>query len=146
MGSSPEIYRLDLEQGTFMASIPAHCSELNKVVLAPVHQMLTVANIKGEIECYDSRTRDCLQCVKIFDCEARDLRFSADGMHLAIGSENGQVKVFDIRNNRPFLELDHVYETPITSLKFTGEFLLSSDRRTVKVSNVKVKEIRSNDV
>ena len=31
MGSSPEIFRLDLEQGTFMASIPAHCAELNKV-------------------------------------------------------------------------------------------------------------------
>ena len=86
MGSSNEIYRLDLEQGTFMAPIPAHCSELNKVVLAPVHQMLTVGNINGEIECYDSRTRECLQCVKIFDAETRDLRFSADGMQLAVGS------------------------------------------------------------
>ena len=76
--------------------------------------------------------------MKIFDSEARDLRFSADGMQLAIGSDNGQVKVFDIRNNRPFLELDHVYETPITSLKFTGEYLLTSDHRTIKVSNVKV--------
>lgn len=121
-----------------MASIPAHCAELNKVVLAPVHQMLTVANINGEIECYDSRSRDCLQCVKIFDSEARDLRFSDDGMQLAVGSDNGQVKVFDIRSSRPFLELEHVYETPITSIKFSGEHLLTSDRRTVKIVNVKV--------
>ena len=123
-----------------MASIPAHCAELNKVVLAPVHQMLTVANINGEIECYDSRSRDCLQCVKIFDSEARDLRFSDDGMQLAVGSDNGQVKVFDIRSSRPFLELEHVYETPITSIKFSGEHLLTSDRRTVKIVNVKVSD------
>ena len=37
-----------------MAPIQAHCSELNKIVLAPVHQMLVVGNINGEIECYDS--------------------------------------------------------------------------------------------
>ena len=138
VGSSPEIYRLDLEQGTFMAPINAHCSELNKVVLAPVHQMLTVGNIKGEIECYDSRNRECLQCVKIFDSEVRDLRFSADGMQLAVGSDKGEVKVFDIRNNRPFLELEHVYETPITSMKFSGHHLLTADRRTVKISDLKV--------
>ena len=138
VGSSNEIYRLDLEQGTFMAPIQAHCSELNKIVLAPVHQMLAVANINGEVECYDSRSRDCLQCVKIFDCEARDLRFSADGMQLAVGSNNGVVKVFDIRSNRPFVELEHVYETPITSIKFSGERLLTADRRTVKISNVMV--------
>ena len=135
MGSSNEIYRLDLEQGTFMAPIQAHCSELNKVVIAPVHQMLTVGNINGEIECYDSRTRDCLQCVKIFDTETRDLRFSDDGMQLAVGSANGVVKLFDIRNNKPFLELEHV-----TSMKFSGEHLLTSDQKTVKISNLKVSE------
>ena len=124
MGSSNEIYRLDLEQ----------------VVIAPVHQMLTVGNINGEIECYDSRTRDCLQCVKIFDTETRDLRFSDDGMQLAVGSANGVVKLFDIRNNKPFLELEHVYETPITSMKFSGEHLLTSDQKTVKISNLKVSE------
>lgn len=121
-----------------MAPILAHCSELNKVVLAPVHQMLTVGNIKGEIECYDSRSRDCLQCVKIFDTETRDLRFSGDGMQLAVGSANGAVRVFDIRSSVPFLQYDHVYETPITSLKFSGSQLLSSDRHTVKITDTRV--------
>lgn len=140
-GSSNEIYRLDLEQGTFMAPIQAHCSELNKIVLAPVHQMLTVGNINGEIECYDSRSRDCLQCVKIFDDETRDLRFSNDGMSLAIGSESGVVKIFDIRNNKPYLELEHSYETPITSIKYNGDFLLTSDHKTIKITNIKVSQV-----
>ena len=121
-----------------MAPIQAHCSELNKIVLAPVHQMLVVGNINGEIECYDSRSRDCLQCVKIYDTEVCDLRFSNDGMNLAVGSNNGEVKVFDIRNNKPFLELVHAYETPITSTKFNNEYLLTSDRKTVKITNLKV--------
>jgi ribosome biogenesis protein ENP2 len=129
---------MDLEQGTFMAPIQAHCNELNKVVLAPVHQMLAVGNINGEIECYDSRSRDCLQCVKIFDNETTDLRFTNDGLHLAIGSSKGEVKIFDIRNNKPFMEFDHVYETPITSLKFTHDYILSSDRKTVKITNTRV--------
>lgn len=103
-----------------------------------MHQMLVVGNINGEIECYDSRSRDCLQCVKIFDDETRDLRFSNDGMNLAVGSESGVVKVFDIRNNKPFLELEHAYETPITSTKFNGDYILTSDRKTVKITHVKV--------
>ena len=138
VGSSPEIYRLDLEQGTFMAPIPAHCQELSKVVLAPVHQMLAVGNLNGEVECYDSRSRDCLQCVKIFDSETRDIRFSDDGMQMAVGSDDGVVKLFDIRSNRPFFELEHSYETPITSIKFSGDYLLTSDRKTLRITNLKV--------
>ena len=137
-GSSNEIYRLDLEQGTFMAPIEAHCKELNKIVLAPVHQMLVVGNIQGEIECYDSRSRNCLQCVKIFDNETCDLRFSNDGMNLAVGSQTGEVKIFDIRTNKPFFTFEHAYETPITSMKYNGDFLLTSDRKTVKINNIKV--------
>lgn len=139
MGSSPEIYRLDLEQGTFMSPIPAHCPELTKVVLAPVHQMLAVGNIRGEVECYDSRSRDCLQCVKIFDSETRDVRFRDDGMQMAVGSETGVVKLFDVRSSRPLLQFEHAYETPITSLKFSGDYLLSSDRKTLRITNLQVR-------
>lgn len=138
VGSSPEIYRLDLEQGTFMSPIPAHCAELTQIVLSPVHQMLAVGNIQGEVECYDSRSRDYLQCVKIFDSETRAIRFRDDGMQMAVGSETGVVKLFDIRSSRPLLEFEHAYETPITSLKFAGDHLLSSDRKTLRITDLHV--------
>ena len=138
VGSSPEIYRLDLEQGTFMSPIPAHCAELTKIALSPVHQMLAVGNIQGEVECYDSRSRDCLQCVKIFDAETRAIRFRDDGMQMAVGSETGVVKLFDIRSSRPLLQFEHAYETPVTSLKFSGDYLLSSDRKTLRITDLHV--------
>ena len=138
VGSSPEIYRLDLEQGTFMSPIPAHCAELTKIALSPVHQMLAVGNIQGEVECYDSRSRDCLQCVKIFDAETRAIRFRDDGMQMAVGSETGVVKLFDIRSSRPLLQFEHAYETPVTSLKFSGDHLLSSDRKTLRITDLHV--------
>ena len=121
-----------------MSPIPAHCSELTKVVLAPVHQMLAVGNIQGEVECYDSRSRDCLQCVKIFDSETRDIRFRDDGLQMAVGSAAGVVKLFDLRSSRPLLQVEHAYETPITSIKFSGDFLLTSDRKTLRVTDLQV--------
>jgi WD40 repeat protein len=46
------------------------------------------------------------------------LRFSDDGMNLAVGTSTGHVAVYDVRASAPLLVRDHRNGAPIHSLKY----------------------------
>ena len=46
------------------------------------------------------------------------LRFDAGGLHVATGTSDGKVALFDLRMRRAMLVKDHMYGAPIRDIKF----------------------------
>ena len=46
------------------------------------------------------------------------LRFDEGGLHVAAGTADGKVALFELRSSRPVVVKDHMYGTAITSIAF----------------------------
>lgn len=57
VGSAPEVYRLSLEEGRFMAPLPARSPGINACGVSPAHGLLACAGETGLLECFDTRAR-----------------------------------------------------------------------------------------
>lgn len=55
---SSDIYRLNLERGQFLNPFVSEGSELNKIAMNPVHDLIIVGTKEGRIEAWDPRARD----------------------------------------------------------------------------------------
>ena len=54
-GSSSEIYRINLDQGRFLAPFKTASPGANKLAVNPMHQLVAVAGEDGFLECWDPR-------------------------------------------------------------------------------------------
>eukprot|EP00123_Amoebidium_parasiticum_P006757 comp17635_c0_seq1/m.17381 comp17635_c0_seq1/g.17381 ORF comp17635_c0_seq1/g.17381 comp17635_c0_seq1/m.17381 type:complete len:668 (-) comp17635_c0_seq1:63-2066(-) len=139
--SGNEIYRLNLDQGQFMASLQGGSREYNVVKINPVHQFVVVGSIDGRVEAWDPRSRERIGVLDIPVAinegvleEITALRFHHDGLSLGVGTSGGQVLLYDVRANRPMLTKDHQYGYPIKDLKFhTSGRVISTDTKVVKI-------------
>jgi hypothetical protein len=82
VGSSPDIYRVSLEEGRFLTPLASASPALNACGLASAHGMFAAAGEDGVLECFDLRQRRSLG---VLDAAAeagsvrRTDRCSADG-------------------------------------------------------------------
>uniref|UniRef100_A0A1D2A8K0 Uncharacterized protein n=1 Tax=Auxenochlorella protothecoides TaxID=3075 RepID=A0A1D2A8K0_AUXPR len=144
-GSAPEIWRLSLEEGRFMAPMPAASPGVNALGLSPAHGLLAAAGEEGLLECYDPRVRASVGSLEAARAAGADgqgltaLRFDDSGMHVAVGTSGGLVAVFDLRSQRPMVVKDHQYESPILDIKWpttaagrSRALVASADRHIIK--------------
>mmetsp|Transcript_66703 Transcript_66703/g.157069 ORF Transcript_66703/g.157069 Transcript_66703/m.157069 type:complete len:528 (-) Transcript_66703:110-1693(-) len=146
-GSSQEVYRLDLEAGTFVPPLEMQkLSEVNEVV---VHPRLPVVSCCGDgalVESWDLRDGSSpLQSLTVHgstEASAQVTRcaYSSSGMFFAAGTSEGLVRVYDLRSSRPLAERDHMNDYAITSLCFhscgseSSDLLIASaDKKSIKV-------------
>lgn len=69
VGTSPEVYRLNLERGQFLQPFTTQASIINKCDINPVHHLLVCGTQEGRIEAWDPRVRErvgSLDCA--FNC------------------------------------------------------------------------------
>ncbi len=57
MGVGSDIYRLNVEQGQFLAPLPSALPGINVCDQNPVHSLLCFGGENGMIECWDPRTK-----------------------------------------------------------------------------------------
>lgn len=146
VGDSPEIYRLNLEQGRFFKPFETSLTELNTCVISEDHYLTVAGGNNGIVECWDPRSQsrvgmlDCGSAVDgIVDNSKDSLKVTSlkfDGpLNLAVGTSLGHVLLYDLRNNKPYLTKDHRYDLPIHSIFFNKEndMVISSDERAVKL-------------
>lgn len=62
------------------------------------------------------------------------LNFSG-GLTYGVGLSTGQILLYDIRANKPFLMKDHMYGWPVRNIEFLGDNVLSMDMSIVKIWN-----------
>jgi len=58
-GSTSEIYRLNLDQGRFLAPLVSSCPGINVCGYDPVHSLLAFGGEDGVVECWDPRSKTC---------------------------------------------------------------------------------------
>jgi len=141
VGSSNEVWRLNLEQGRYLAPLESQCDELNVCGISPTHGLFAAGSANGELECFDLRQRtSCglIQCTESDEGGVTSLRFDSNGMNIAVGSEGGIIRLYDLRSSRPVREKDQMNGFPIIDLKYHNSVdgvrrIVSTDKKIVKI-------------
>ncbi|OTF70299.1 nucleolar protein 10-like protein [Euroglyphus maynei] len=150
VGNSSEIYRLNLSVGTFLKPFETNCSAMNVIAINPEHNLIVVGSQDGFVEAWDPRVREK---VGTLDCALESLRNDPakvseipsitsikyrDGLTMGVGTSNGQILLYDIRANKPFLNKDHMYGLPIKTIEFLDgplNLVATLDAKIIKLWN-----------
>ncbi|EAL61212.1 NUC153 domain-containing protein [Dictyostelium discoideum AX4] len=150
--SDTEVYRLNLEEGRFLAPLTTHLNGgINVIAQNPVHQLMMLGGENGFIECWDPRVRTMVSTINAAaalpdynsadeDSEPISItagKFGPDGLLLGLGTSNGGVLMYDIRSASPSMIKMHQYQLPINSINFhiSGDGtqrIMSSDAKIFK--------------
>ncbi|GAU42504.1 hypothetical protein TSUD_101180 [Trifolium subterraneum] len=143
--SSPELYRINLEQGRFLSSFNTQSPALNVVCRSKLHGLVACGGEDGAVECFDTRVRSSVGRIDAVgpsgdgDQEVTSLEFNGDGLSMAVGSSAGKVLIYDLRSSRPVRIEDHMYGSPILDIKwhhtlnFERPMLITSDNHVVRI-------------
>lgn len=63
------------------------------------------------------------------------LKFANDGISIALGMASGHALLYDLRMNRPLIEKDHQFDTPITDIHFhdSSRTIISSCKKIIRI-------------
>eukprot|EP00958_Prasinococcus_capsulatus_P002991 scaffold266_cov391-Prasinococcus_capsulatus_cf.AAC.43 len=120
--SAPEIYRLNLDQGRFLQSLPSASPGVNCSKISPFHGLFVAGGEDGALECFDLRARRAVGRTRVGEAEVTALAFDElDHLQVAAGTSDGQIKLYDLRSSKPLLVKDHMYGYPILDLTFHSQ-------------------------
>jgi ribosome biogenesis protein ENP2 len=138
-----EVYRLNLEQGKFMnAIVTSSDAGCNCIDINPAHQLIGIGTEEGVVEFWDPRSRERIGALAPGSERITSLKFHQDGLNVAVGTHEGKVLLYDMREARPWMTKDHHYDLPIRSLNWVRntageERLLSADKKVLKIWDAK---------
>ncbi|CAI7990527.1 Nucleolar protein 10 [Geodia barretti] len=146
VGASSEVYRLNLDQGRYMAPLHTNARSCTVCEINPHHQLLTIGTEQGGVECWDPRSNTrCGQMAVSLDTmdsggdttlqpAVTALKYK-NSLTLAVGTASGQVLLYDLRTPTPFLEKDHHYSIPVHSIAFqrSQDLVLSADAKALRI-------------
>lgn len=125
VGTSSDIFRLNLERGQFLQPFVSEASCLNVCEINPEHHLLMVGTKEGTVEAWDPRDRRKCATVDVAMKFPNSKKFPSvsalkfkNGLQMAVGTANGQVLIYDIRSREPIYTKDHLNNLPIKRLGF----------------------------
>eukprot|EP00257_Ricinus_communis_P005506 XP_002519773.2 nucleolar protein 10 [Ricinus communis] len=144
--SSPDLYRINLEQGRFLSSFNTQSPALNIVCRSKLHGLVACGGEDGAVECFDTRMRTSVGRINAVgpagdvDQEVTALEFDEDkGFLMAVGSSTGKVLLYDLRSSHPIRVKDHMYGSPILDIKWhrtlnsERDKLITTDTHVVRI-------------
>ncbi|KAJ9153240.1 hypothetical protein P3X46_026704 [Hevea brasiliensis] len=144
--SSPDLYRINLEQGRFLSSLNTQSQALNIVSRSKLHGLVACGGEDGAVECFDMRMRSSVGRINAvapagdIDQEVTALEFDEDGgFFMAVGSSTGKVLLYDLRSSQPVRVKDHMYGSPILDIKWhrtlnsERDMLITTDNHIVRI-------------
>ncbi|KAF9591603.1 hypothetical protein IFM89_004832 [Coptis chinensis] len=144
--SSPDLYRINLEQGRFLNSLSTQSPAINKVSRSNLHGLVACGGEDGAVECFDMRMKssvgriDAVAPAGDIDQEVTALEFDEDGGFLmAVGGSAGKVLIYDLRSSHPIQVKDHMYGSPILDIKWHQTLnserpkMITTDKHTVRI-------------
>ena len=146
VGSTHEVYRLNLEQGRFLSPLESDATGINCAAISNTHGLLACGTENGTVECFDMRARERLGG-GLHVCRGggegsgegvTSLRFEPNGMQLACGDHEGVVRLYDLRSSRPLFEKDHMNGLKVVDCRWHvgpggHKRIISADTRVVRV-------------
>ncbi|PXF45618.1 Nucleolar protein 10 [Gracilariopsis chorda] len=156
-GDGADVWRLNLEQGRFLAPITTVSGETggnNVCGISPVNSLLAFGGETAILDVWDPRaigntqkpagTLDVSAALREHepyangDMQITSLRFDeSDGVTLAVGCSTGYTLLFDLRSPRAMLARDQGNGLPVHSIRLhdDAKHCLTADARSVKVWN-----------
>ncbi|KAI8559180.1 hypothetical protein RHMOL_Rhmol04G0153000 [Rhododendron molle] len=144
--SSPDVYRINLEQGRFLSSLNTQSPAINVVTRSKRHGLVACGGEDGAVECFDMRVRSSVGRINAvapagdFDQEVTAVEFDGEGGYLmAVGSSAGKVLIYDLRSSQPMRVKDHMYGSPISNIKWHQTLnserakLITTDNKIVRI-------------
>ncbi|ERN19337.1 nucleolar protein 10 [Amborella trichopoda] len=144
--SSPDLYRINLEQGCFLAPLSTRSSAINVVTRSNVHGLVACGCEDGALECLDLRAKSSIGRINAVapsgdtNEEITALQFDdTGGFHIAVGSSSGKVLIYDLRSSHPLRVKDHMYGSPIVDIKWHQTLnsmqpkMITADKHVVRV-------------
>ncbi|GMS95578.1 hypothetical protein PENTCL1PPCAC_17753 [Pristionchus entomophagus] len=148
VGSSNEIYRLNLEEGIFLQSLVTDANSINCCQFSPVHQLFLAGTSEGTVEAWDHRDRKRVSILDTLPSIKDDIESLAQvsalrwlsPLQMGVGTTSGHILMFDIRSSRPLIVKDQNNGLPIRRIELVqrendSELVMSMDDRAVKVWN-----------
>ncbi|EJW87691.1 hypothetical protein WUBG_01401, partial [Wuchereria bancrofti] len=147
VGNGSEIFRLNLEEGKFLAPLMTSSSSLTCCEFNRDHHLFICGTNDGRIEAWDHRDADrcgildCALCFQTNNRQFQVFRFSSTTWtfcctnYFYFCEPSLQVLLFDIRSNKPLLIKDHQTGLPVNKIDFVPEhnLVLSMDMRLLKI-------------
>lgn len=142
VGSSSEIYRLNLERGQFLQPFESQCSGFNTCDVNPEHHLLCVGSAEGTIEAWDRRDKRKCSTLDVAMKIKNNREFPAistikfkDGLQMGVGTASGHCLIYDIRSSEPLLIKDHLNRIPVKKIAFNRaqNVVCSMDSAMLKV-------------
>ncbi|UKK02544.2 hypothetical protein MACK_002637 [Theileria orientalis] len=121
--ASNELFRVNLEKGVFEEPLVSSCSELNCVAENPILPLISAGGQGSMMESWDLRTNESvskLKCTENEDESVTSCVYSANGLKVAVGTEYGSVKLYDIRNSKPLWEYASVSKAEINCIQWVN--------------------------
>ena len=146
-GSSEEIYRISLDEGKFLSSLQSDSKEVNAMNYNPYLNVVMTGGMEGIIETWDYRERKKINKVIANNgAEITKLQHDSSGFLFCAGSDNGLVRLYDLRYASHILEVQHHYKLPIKSIQFHegSKNIISADRKIIKFYNKNTGKIFTN--
>ncbi|KAL0866354.1 hypothetical protein Bca101_045472 [Brassica carinata] len=153
--SSPDLYRISLEQGRFISLLSTQSPALNVVSRSNVHGLIACGGEDGAVECFDMRMKSSAARINAVThggdaaaAEVTAIEFDdSEGLQVAVGSSAGKVFIYDLRTSAPIQVKDHIYESPILSIKWQRTIntqetkLITTDKHIVRIWDPNTEEM-----
>ncbi|XP_054802198.1 uncharacterized protein LOC129305974 isoform X1 [Prosopis cineraria] len=143
--SSPDLYRINLQQGRFLPSLSTQSPALNVVSRSKLHGLVACGGEDGAVECFDMRERSSIGRIDAsgpsgdVDQEVTAIEFDDGGYLMAVGTSAGKVLIYDLRSSHPIQIKDHMYGSAILDIKWHHTLnyerpkLITSDKHVVRI-------------
>lgn len=139
-----ELYRLNIDQGRFLAPFECESEGINKVEVSSAHGLVGCGGENGTVEFWDPRSRNRVGILRVggqgqgVGSGVTALAFHDDGLQFAAGTYDGLSMIYDLRSSDPILTRDQGYGFAIKNLGFldtqsVSRKIYSADKRVVKV-------------
>ncbi|EDO06294.1 ribosome biogenesis family protein [Babesia bovis T2Bo] len=151
VSSNNEVYRLNLEKGAFEVPLKSVCSYLNCIAENPIIPVVSAGGQGSILESWDLR---CQKSISQLLCNTQDTddsvtycTYDSSGMKIAVGTANGYLKLYDIRNTKPLWERLHVNEEAVKHIEWVDSLnhaatgvgkdtlIAWSDHKSVRIQN-----------
>ncbi|XP_029909932.1 protein NEDD1 isoform X1 [Myripristis murdjan] len=118
----------------------AHKAPGSGLAFSPISELLLVSvGLDKKIICYDSASKIVLRSIRV-ESPLTAVDFSLDGTGLVVGSTQGKIYHYDLRNSSAPTKITVAHKTSVTSLRFqsnTSRHNKSSKLSSTKISSTK---------
>lgn len=149
--ASPEIYRLNLEQGRFLSPLVTASPSLTSLSLSSAHGLLACGGDDAMVEFWNPNERKKLARLDVGNWLVQNkdsvgaieefpyittIEFHNDGLTCGVGTASGHVLLYDLRKPIPVLVKEHPYTLPIKHVSFHASGnVVSADAKVVRFWN-----------